>query len=184
MNKIIPLTVASFLTVVASVNSYSDAPEVYLGAGYGQFKFEFDDDDNDTNFDDSQAAYRIFVGGNVTENFGGELTYINFDEANDLGTNTDIDGVSIAGVFTAPLGEFFSLYAKGGLFKWEASYSNSVAGIPFSESVDGNDIFYGVGAKVSLSQNVDLRFDYDRYELDDDINPELDIISANLQFNF
>ncbi|WP_179957732.1 porin family protein [Exilibacterium tricleocarpae] len=179
---------ASGLLVLTSSMAQAEAPEFYVGGGYGLYKFEFDNDDIDTDFEDEQGVIKLFAGGKFTEHLGVELAYLNFDEATDSDLDADIDGFSLAAVLSAPLGESFSLFGKLGWFAWEADISGSV---PFDldvigvdDKLDGDDVFYGVGAKFRLTDNVDLRVEYDRYELDDNFDPELDIFSVSAQFVF
>lgn len=52
------------------------------------------------------------------------------------------------------------------------------------ETVEGEDFFVGVGLEVGLGDAIDVRVDYDRYELDERIDPELDMVSVSAQFAF
>lgn len=179
---------AVLLLASTSLPAVADQPEAYVGLGYGQYRFEFDDEDLDSSFDDDQAVLKAFVGGQFTEAFGLEFTYLNFDEASDNDLNAEIDGWSIAGVFSAPLHDNFDIYGKLGWFAWEAEYTGQAAVgnvlVDVQGDIDGDDIFYGAGLRFGLSDAVDLRLEYDRYELDDNIDPEMDTLSASLQFNF
>lgn len=178
---------AIMLLTFPSVQALADAPGAYVGLGYGQYRFEFDNG-TDTDFKDETEVLKAYVGGMFTDAVGLELTYLNFDEANDNDINAEIDGWSLAGIFAAPISDSFSVYGKLGWFAWEADYSGRVSAGPVfvdvDEDIDGDDIFYGAGVRFGLSDSVSLRFEYDRYELDDNIDPDLDILSANLQFGF
>lgn len=179
---------AVILLAFPSMQALADAPGAYAGLGYGQFRFKFDDDSIDTDFEDEREVLKAYAGGMFTDAVGIEFSYLNFDEANDNDLNADIDGWSLAGVFAAPISDHFSVYGKVGWFSWEAEYEGQVAVGPVfvavDESADGDDIFYGAGVRFGLSDAISLRFEYDRYELDDNIDPDLDILSANIQFGF
>lgn len=188
--KLSALAVPAFLLLAyPSTHAFAEAPEAYVGFGYGQYRFEFDDDSIDTDFDDDREVIKAYVGGQFSEAFGLELTYLDFDEAHDRDINAEIEGWSLAGIFSAPLADHFSIYGKLGWFAWETDVRGRLGGtgpvlVDIDENIDGNDLFYGAGMKIGLGDAVDLRFEYDRYEIDDNIDPELDILSANIQFIF
>lgn len=179
---------AIVLLTLPSMQALADAPAGYVGLGYGQYRFEFNNDSIDTDFSDNTEVWKAYVGGMFTDAVGLELTYLNFDEANDNDINAEIDGWSLAGIFAAPISDTFSIYGKLGWFFWDADYRGRASAGPvlvdIDEGTDGNDLFYGAGVRFGLSDSVSLRFEYDRYELDDNIDPDLDIVSANLQFGF
>ena len=174
----------------ASSNAYFNImdSEIYAGLGYGQYKLEFDNDDTD--FDEDEAALKVFVGGQVTEAIGLEISYIDFDEANDFDNSSEINGWTIAPVFSVPLHEYISLFGKVGLFVYDVDLDTTI-NTPFDSSTpigptdfDGEDIFYGGGVKIGLGEYFDLRLEYEKFELDDDIDPELEMLSANIQYVF
>lgn len=160
--------------------------EPYVGFGYGQYKLEFESDEVDTDFDDDQDTWRIYGGTQFTEALGAEISLYDFSGGTDTSLASDLEGASIAALFHAPLfDDRFSLFAKVGWFYWEADIETTVPGAPvLSEDFDGNDVFFGAGAKLALTDAVALRLEYDRFELDEDINPELDQASLSLQFSF
>lgn len=183
----IPLFLLSILAL-ASAPGYAQklVAEPYVGFGYGQYRLEFDTGVDDDEFDDEQDAWKIYLGTQLTEAFGAEITGYDFSGGRDSSLESDLEGASIAALFHAPLFEDrFSLFAKVGWFWWEADVETTVPGDPIlSEDFDGNDLFFGVGAQLGLTDTLKLRLEYDRFELDEDINPELDYASASIQFHF
>ncbi|GAB2878449.1 porin family protein [Microbulbifer echini] len=157
--------------------------EFFVGGGYGQYSVKWDDEE--TEFDEKSEVVKIFGGIKLNEYLGAEVAYLNFDEANDFDTNAEIDGFTFAGILSAPIHERASVYVKGGWFTWNAEVK---ADLPVlggvSEDMDGGDWFYGAGVKVGLLENLDLRLEYERFEIEDDIEPKLDVASASLQFAF
>ncbi|MGQ9426638.1 porin family protein [Gilvimarinus sp. F26214L] len=181
----LPILACIALSVGAS-GAYAQDREMspYIGFGYGQYKLEFDAD-VDTDFDDDQNAFRIFGGMNFTDAFGAEISVYDFDEGDDNGITTDLEAASIAAVFRAPLHERFALFAKAGWFFWEADVETAAPeGFAFGDELDGDDAFFGVGLSLGLTESIDLRLEYDRFELEDDIEPDLDYASASIQVNF
>lgn len=185
MIKTISITAVSLAALLAGFSAYADPPEFYVGAGYGQYKVEFDSD-VDTDFEDDQEALNIYFGGKFTEALGAEIKLYEFDEASDSNLVADLEGASIAGIFSAPIWEErFHIYGKVGWFFWESEVEASpISGVAVTEDFEGDDLFYGVGVKFGLGEVVDLRFEYDRFELDDRIEADLDYISGNIQFSF
>jgi OOP family OmpA-OmpF porin len=181
--RLTPFYIATLLTV-CPVIANAETPETYIGVGYGQYKFEFDDDDIDTDFSDNRDLGKIYIGANFNEMFGIELSYLDFDKASDAGFDADIEGLSLAGTLSFPISDHFSVFAKAGWFAWEADISGSVGPLTVSNDIDGDDLFYGVGLKIGLVDNPDLRIEYDRYELDGSIDPELDVASVAVQLVF
>jgi hypothetical protein len=167
---------------------FAQPPELYFGAGYGQYKFEFHDDDIDTDFSEDKEVNKLIIGGNFTDVVGIEFNYLDFGDVEDNGINLEVDGMSLGGVLHAPISDYFSIFGKAGVLSWEADINGQLgtgpAAIAFREKIEGDDLYYGIGAKFGLGHAVDLRVDYDRYEVDEDFDPELDIVSAAVQFNF
>lgn len=164
----------------------------YLGAGYGSYKYQFDNDDLDTNFDDDSDVVKAFAGlnfnpaiGNYNPSLALEVTYLNFGDAEDEGLTASLEGMSLAGIIAAPLNRHVTLFGKLGWFAWETDVEGTLIGdIIVDEEADGDDIFYGIGVKLALTEVVDLRLEYDRYEIDDAIDPDLDIVSLSAQYTF
>lgn len=162
-----------------------EVPNWYVGFGYGQYKLEFETD-TDTDFDDDRDALNVYVGGRFTRAIGAEITFYEFDDAEDSTLQTELEGASIAGVFYAPLWENrFDIYLKLGWFFWESEVETAILpGAPLTEDFEGDDFFYGAGVQFGFTDTFGLRLEYDRFELEDDIEPDLDYASVNLQFSF
>jgi hypothetical protein len=157
-------------------------PYGYVGAGYGQYKFKFDDDDNDQKFSDKNTVAKVFLGAQATDMLGAEVTYLSFNDGKDGFIKSEIEAVSAALTLGLPVDDYLAVKVRGGWLIWEADYK--VSNLPLKENIDGQDFFAGVGLEIGLGESVDIRLDYDRYELDEKIDPELDIVSVSAQFAF
>ena len=52
-----------------------------------------------------------------------------------------------------------------------------------SADSDG-DVFYGAGVEYAFTTNMQVRFEYERYKLEDDIDPDMDVASVSFQYMF
>ena len=146
-------------------------PETYIGAGYGAYQFE------ENSIDQSDSHWKAYLGTMFNSAVGMELSYVDFSRATDQGSTFDADGYGAALVLAFPMTQNFALYAKGGIYFWDAE--SNFAGIRATD--DGDDPFYGAGLKFKLSEALDLRVEYERYEI---ANIDLDSANASLQFSF
>ena len=173
------------ISATAKAQSEINDTGIYVGAGYGQYSIQFEDLENDIDFDDDAAVLKAYVGAQFSPYLGLELAYQNFDEANDADGFAEIEGLSLAAKFSLPISERFSVYAKGGWFQWEAELSTDVPLIgSISSSQDGGDIFYGAGLQFAFTENVHARIEYERFEIEDDFDPDLDVASVSIQYMF
>jgi len=164
-------------------------PEFSIGAGYGLTKLK------DEDFDEDEAAKKAFALVKFNEYIGLEASYIDFDEARNDAFTINADGKSLALILEAPISPAFSIYAKGGQLWWDADASINSSVFDASDNYDGDETFWGAGAKFRLSDNLDLRVEYERFnfnisrdEIDvlqqDDIDMDVDFASVSLQFTF
>ena len=164
--------ITAAVTAVALIPPSAMAdPETYIGAGYGAYQFE------ENSIDQSDSFWKGYIGTMFNSAIGMELSFVDFSRATDQGSTFDADGYGAALVLAFPMTENLALYAKGGLYFWDAE--SRFAGI--SASDDGDDPFYGAGLKFKLNEALDLRVEYERYEIS---NIDLDAASAALQFSF
>lgn len=151
-------------------------PGYYVGGGVGYFRVDeqdfFGDDDD---LDDEQVSWKLYGGGDFTSWLSGEVGYINFGEFGD-DSELEADGFTVAAIAQWPIGNF-APYAKVGWLWWDADVNTALG----SASDDGDDVFGGLGVRFSLTQALDMRVEYERYQLDD---ADLDMGSLNLQYQF
>ncbi len=177
---LLPVAALGALMALPVVSYAQDANSsgIYLGGGAGYNRIESQDFPNSNDdVEDSRVSYKGIIGARLSPVFSVEGQYINFGTAEDGANQVKADGFTAGVVADIPVSEWFSPYAKAGALFWDADgrFSN------VRSSDDGTDFTYGVGARFGLSQALDLRFEYERFELND---TSIDMASANLQFNF
>ncbi|KPH64889.1 outer membrane beta-barrel protein [Pseudoalteromonas neustonica] len=168
----------------ADVNEM-DSPRIYTGIGYGQYSFQFEDSENDIDFDDDSQMLKGYIGTQFNKYLSLELAYQNFDEVSDIDSYAEVDGISLAGRLAAPITESFSVYAKGGWLEWDAEVTSDIPALgEISAEQSGGDVFYGAGLEYAFTSNVQVRLEYERYKLEDDIDTDMDVASFSVQYMF
>ncbi len=156
----------------------------------------------------SDDANKYFVGYRFSEVVAVELTSIDFGAAGlslstdvaapsgsfsgDAEVKVEVEGISLAGLFSLPIGERFGLYARLGVLDWEANGRGTASGrLPdgsggsaavndeFVASESGTDVHYGVGGRFRVSNHFAVRAEWERYEIAD-----LNVLSAGVEFSF
>lgn len=179
----------SLIPVTANAESQRgvDHQGFYAGAGYGYVKSKGADD-----FEDDNDAGRVFIGGQFSQVFSVEGSYIDFGKYGGNVASADIDGYTLALKAGIPLGEHVTLYGQGGQLWWNAD----LKALGASGDTDGEELFYGAGVAFALTRNLDLRLEYTRFNVEfeedeigifaesDDLDTDLDYVSAAVQYNF
>jgi opacity protein-like surface antigen len=170
---------------------------LYIGIGTGFSSLENDSEDVDDFIsdgaddfdldDDEDNVFKGFVGYEFNPYFATELFYADLGrtrlEGND-GANTDPEsnayGVSLVGKL--PLADWFELFAKAGMAKWETDVDGNLGDASIDlEDNDGIDPVYGVGAQFNF-EPILVRAEYERYDFDSDY--KIDTFTASVGFLF
>ncbi len=106
-----------------------------------------------------------------------------FGDFNGSGSSkVEVDGTYLALVGHVPLG-FLSINARVGTYKWDAKFSGEMEvtsetlgsdSDSFSESINGDDNFYGIGLDIGI-----FSIQYEQYKLDD---ADVDYLGIGLKF--
>ncbi len=180
------MTVGS--SIAFATNSAWAEPGFYIGGAYGQNSV------NDSDFDDKNPAMKIFAGGKFNDYIGVEGAINDYGEAENTGYSAELTGNTLAVVGFLPFMDCCNLFVKGGQLWWEDKVTVLDA---FSDTLDGNEIFYGVGADFTLTDyktsSIALRVEMERYKVelsqseigaDVDGSSEVDVASVSVLFNF
>lgn len=196
------IATAALTTLIAApafAQSYPGVPDegVYVGTALGQSKLKYDiagfyRDQGYPNVssDDTDTAFKLFVGYQFNPNFAVEASYVDFgdftasDNDGSGRAKLSVDGFTAALVGKLPIQDGFSVYGKLGLIAWDADLNESDNTGSQSFGEDGTDPFYGIGAEYVVNQ-VMMRLEFERYDISEggeDLN--IDLISASIGYRF
>ena len=165
--------------------------------------------------DDSSLGWKLFAGYNFNQYFGAEFAYVDLDEVKAGGKadikgslrgdnfstevsgelSGEINGFTFAGVGRYPVTDQLDIFAKAGGFYWDidlkAKFSSSgdLGSVPFSRSDSGISYVFGLGIEYSITENLSLRAEWERYGYDFDKNNirtdgDVDFFSAGVVYAF
>lgn len=167
-----------------TVASAPASAQFYAGASLGPTTVDLCDDLSGlgvTGCDDDDTGLKVFAGTGINRNLAVEFGWV------DLGKLTasapggpvrlDVDGIQVAALGILPLTPTWRAFGKAGLYLWDAS----ARGPGGSFSDDGTDIMFGGGAAWNIARGLDLRFEWERFDIDGD---DIDMFSAGVQFSF
>ncbi len=124
-----------------------------------------------------QGGYNVAVGKYINSNISIELGYADFgeDTQNIGGVDAEFEAsaIQLSALGYLPVSEKAGLFARIGIEKVSAE---STSGSVEIEN-DDTDLFYGVGGYYNVSDNIDVRVEFQRHEID---NNELDTVSAGV----
>ena len=177
MNVKIASAVAALAVAAAAPAAYAQDENAgfYLGGGIGQFNAQIDDvDDVDATvdeWDNDDTAYKFFAGYRLNNFLAFELDYINLGEPSGRvvpGVNLDaaVDGFAPYVVGSIPLGNWFEVYGRLGYFFYDATLGveSEIDGrAEFDE--ESEDLVYGAGIGAKVGEKLNIRFEYERFDL-------------------
>lgn len=146
--------------------------------------------------DDNDLGWKLFAGYNFNQYFGVELGYVDLGEAEADVTITaptavtanidaEADGFTFAGIARYPVNEKFDVFGKVGAFVWDvegtASVTSGATTAALNAEDDGTDIMFGFGAEYEIRNNIGVRIEWERYEVDSE---DADLFSLGLEYDF
>lgn len=163
-------------------------PQIYLGGGVGYNWLNgqpFKDPNNpDHDFSKNHLSWKGLAGVKFNDVLSLEGQYIDFGAHNKDNDNVKAHGWTAGLVLDLPVSPVVTPYAKVGALFWnsDGTYTSTgtLAGTGFNKS--GTDLTWGGGARFKLSQNVDLRVEYERFRLASETH--VDNATAAIQYNF
>lgn len=160
----------------ASFGSQAAEPTgFYAGVGVGQAMID------EGPIDDDDTAYQVFGGYQANPYLGFELGYTDFgkieDSFNGVDGKVEADTFSLTAVGTVPFTSSFSGYGRLGFHDWDAEAE--LGGVRVDS--DGTDPVYGLGVQYRFTDNLALRGEYSRFEMDD---ADVDLAQVQLRYDF
>ena len=150
----------------------------YVGGNLGYYRFDHEDFPSSSGeFKDERGSWKIVGGARTGGVLGIEGGFVDFGGLEDDDARFESEGVLLAGVFELPVSDDFAPYAKLGQLFWDTESRSPIG----RADNDGSDTFYGVGLRLGASPNVDVRLEYERFEID---NADVDMASLGLNFLF
>ncbi|MFA9460641.1 porin family protein [Thiohalorhabdus methylotrophus] len=171
---------------------------VYFGAGVGQYSYKQEGEVGgiDYSLDESDTAYKAFLGYRFTPYVSIEAAYADLGNpagnlTEDLGGNrlkADTEAWYGYLVGYLPIANAFDFFGKVGVADW--SVNAKLQGDGFESEIDntpdGTDFAWGLGAEVNLPLNFSVRAEYERIEMGEGPLKNLDneLISASVLWQF
>ena len=120
--------------------------------------------------DTRDTGWSIFAGYQLNQFFSGEIAYSDFGEHVISGTlfglpvteRRSTKAFEIVGIGSLPIGDRFSVFVKGGLFRYDADSVMTGAAVQ-SGSGEGSEFTVGIGAQYLFTRNLGARFEWQRY---------------------
>ena len=189
-----------------SVNSIARDEGFYVGGTLGYVNLDQDEEqytgfiiDNgltgSVSVDDEDLGWKAFGGYRFNQNFALEVGYVNLGKAvadfmtdtPDLinsSANSELTGFNISGVVSYPIDPQVDIFAKGGIFIWDAETTASIISGAGSQTLNSNgeDAVFGIGALYHLTDDLSLRAEWERYS--DIDNADVDAINFGIQYKF
>jgi OOP family OmpA-OmpF porin len=181
---------AAFFILLAATQASAQS---FLGAGIGQGNIDRDITAGlitSGSVDGKATAFKLFSGYRFTPHFGIEGAYVDLGKATYSGQflgdpvtggKVEVTGFNMAALASYPATPEISVFGKLGLFIWEWRASDTTAGAPFSTADRGTDVSFGAGVGYSLSRNLGVRAEWERFKLDD---VDADLLSIGLVWRF
>ena len=186
------------------MSGFIDNPTFYVGGSAGRASTDtgVTDTTGTASLDEDDTAFKIFGGVNLNKYLAIEGFYADFGEASLSGNNGDTftargttytftandvnlklqgKAFGIAPVVGYDVTEYFRPFAKVGIQRWDldGSVNTSVGNFDYSET--GTDVYYGVGALISVAEGFGIRAEAERFKFDSE---DVDLISVGLQYQF
>jgi OOP family OmpA-OmpF porin len=158
----------------------------YIGASAGESKFR--NDCRQTNVfacDQRDTGFKVWAGGQMNQVLGIEIGYTDFGKIKASGGDTKAYAVPLTLTAGWPLGQRFGIFGKVGGLYGRTDVSASASTLLDTGHKTGWGWTYGAGATFGVTQNVQIRADWDRYKLDFvGGRKDVDLMTAGVQFRF
>ena len=163
------------------ISSLAYAQGGYFGASVGQATYE--ENTFLGNFDESDTAFKLFLGYRLNENIAVEGVYVDYGEPSGnlsgVPASVEFDGFGANLVGTIPLGTGFELFGKLGFLAWDGKVNLG----SLSNEQDDTDLTYGVGVAYFFNEQIGIQGEWEFIDFDQS-NMDGDMVSVGVQFRF
>lgn len=168
------MRVAAAIVVLFVVPQIALAQNFYFGGSYNWLNT------NDSDFtDDTANGWRVFFGASANRIIGWEIGYADLGsyDGGAIFGHVDINAWDASLLAGLPLGPV-TLFGRVGAIRAEVETANRSSDTDWSYK-------YGVGADINLGKKAALRFEWDRYPIDNSIlDANIDTASVGLLIRF
>lgn len=150
--------VIGLFALISSMGAQAQITGFYVGASYLDTQPEWLSHSGNDN------GLEARVGYSLNSLFAFEASYLELGTVNlpqfpDAGGSADTEAYTVSGVVSFPLGNL-SLFGKAG-YMWSETdgYFGTIAG-PMRSEVDNTELFFGAGIGFEITNNFDVRLEY------------------------
>lgn len=185
MKRLKPVLTTTLMVVLCSssvrafaADTPSSGPQIYIGggAGYGRVNGE-DFTNSNGDLTKNRVSWKALAGFKFNPVVSIEGQYIDFGASNRSSDQVKASGWTADLVIDAPITPIVTPYGKVGALMWKTDSRFNGIG----RDNNGTSLAYGAGVRFKLTENLDLRTEYERFKMD---STHVDSASAILQFNF
>ena len=155
---------------------------LYFGGGIGNASIDQEDASFDFSGDDT--GWKAIVGWRIFKFISVEANWVDFGTAEDSVGGSDFgvttDGFDVGALGILPLGGHFELFVKGGYMAWDAELDAEDPSLDAQE--DGEDPFYGAGVAFRIGESLQIRAEYEQFDIEDADTVDLASVSATFTF--
>lgn len=155
----------------------------YVGVNVGQSHYRADCP-SVTGCTDDGVGFKIHTGGMFNRFLGLEVGYVNLGRPETEGGRQQAQGANLSLVGSIPVGNLLAVNGRvGTMYGWTSTTGAVPAAYEGREQ--GFGLSYGAGVAVPVANNLQLRVDWDRYDLNfRGRDGKVDMVSAGVQYLF
>lgn len=163
----------------------------YAGGSAGTTKWNIGPSDilSTGSIENNNTGYKIFGGYDFNKTWGLEFGYLDLGKYSFKGTyggssvrgDIKITAWDVMGVGNFHVTDDIALFAKVGVYAWDAKASASNGSINNSATGTGSNAMFGLGMKYNLNDRFSFRGEWERFH--DSSNP-IDLLSIGVAYKF
>jgi OmpA-OmpF porin, OOP family len=179
---VVPAVLAMLFLAAAPAVAADVDHGLYIGAGITNTSVEVDDPT--FSLDDSDNGYKVILGWRIFNFLAVEANYVDFGTVEDSQGGTDVsassDGTDLSALLILTLGKHVDIFAKGGYVSWDTEIDSNNVNVDSNN--DGNDLLYGLGGAFRIGDSLQIRAEYERFEIENTDSFDLGSVSATFTF--